>query len=438
MSAPVRQRWLILAHAFNMDGRAASQTITDKIPHLIAAGIEPVVLSGVQGRRDTVIEHHPLWPWGPAGIRFELRHVLRQHLSGWAYRLVMLLLSLPLLPLMLIEKWLWPLESSWSWRFAARHKGRALARAQRFDLIYSTGGAYAAHLAACDLHRELGIPWLAEVHDPFVTPGHTPVTAHERMKLEVERQICTHAQVAVWFTDQALAHARSRHPQLAERGHVLLPGIDNPFGDDLPPYTRGSKLVLGHFGSLSSTRTLVRVIEALETLAQQAPDVFADIELHVTGGPLDPVTRERLQASPVQSVLRHHGRIEADPVSGLSGRARILRMMRATDVLLLIHGEEPICEEYIPSKMYEYLWMRRPILAQVHRNPQMAGMLTELGHEVIETGLGEGDDTAARMAMALKALCMRWRDRGLADPSDGSPYTTQRAVARLLAAFPSR
>lgn len=71
------QRWLILAHAFNMDGRAASQTITDKMPHLLAAGIEPVVLSGALGRQDAHLEHHQLWPWGPAGIRFELRHVLR-------------------------------------------------------------------------------------------------------------------------------------------------------------------------------------------------------------------------------------------------------------------------------------------------------------------------------------------------------------------------
>ena len=162
MSSTPRQRWLVLAHAFNMDGRAASQTITDKVPHLLAANIELVVLSGVQGRPDEVLEHHPLWPWGPAGIRFELRHVLRKRFSGWRYRLAMGLLSLPLLPFMLIEKLLYPLESSWSWRFAARHKGLALARERKFDLIYSTGGAYAAHLAACDLQRDLQLPWLAE------------------------------------------------------------------------------------------------------------------------------------------------------------------------------------------------------------------------------------------------------------------------------------
>lgn len=433
MSSTPRQRWLVLAHAFNMDGRAASQTITDKVPHLLVANIELVVLSGVQGRPDEVLEHHLLWPWGPAGIRFELRHVLRKRLSGWRYRLAMGLLSLPLLPFMLIEKLLYPLESSWSWRFAARHKALALARERKFDLIYSTGGAYAAHLAACDLQRDLQLPWLAEVHDPLVTPGETPHTAHARMKLEVERRICSHAQVALWFTDQALASARARHPQLGDRGHVLLPGIDNPFAQGLPPYTAGPKMVLGHFGSLSRTRTLVRVIEALERLSMQAPQVLSDIELHVTGGPLDEVTQARLKDSPVASVLRHHGRIEADSVSGLSGRERILRMMRASDVLLLMHGEEPICEEYIPSKMYEYLWMRRPILAQVHRNAQMAEMLRNLGHTVTQTGLDPRSDTVNAMAAHIKALHAKWKGQGLPDVAADSPYTTRAAVDQLRA-----
>ena len=76
------QRWLILAHPFNMDGRAASHTITDKIPHLLAAGIELVVISGVTGRHDDRFEHHQVWSWGPSGFKFELRHVLKQKISS--------------------------------------------------------------------------------------------------------------------------------------------------------------------------------------------------------------------------------------------------------------------------------------------------------------------------------------------------------------------
>lgn len=432
MTVPTRQRWLILAHAFNMDGRAASQTITDKLPHLRQAGIEVVVLSGVSGTKDRAVEHHQLWPAGPAGLRFELRHVLRRRFENrFVYRSLMTLASLLLLPGLVVEKLLRPVESSWSWWLSAYMKGRALARQRPFDLIYSTGGAYAAHLAGRALKRSLDTPWLAEVHDPFITPGTTPHTAQQKMQARVEGLICREADVAIWFTEQALASARKRHPDLGERGHMMLPGIDPPFRE-LPPYQAGPKFVVGHFGSLSATRNLVPFIEALEALQQRRPDLVAATELQVTGGPLDAVSAARIDASPVRACVRHLGRIEADPLTGLSGREQILRRMRSVDVLLLLHGEEPICEEYIPSKLYEYLWMQRPILATVHRNPQMAAMLREQGHAAVLTGMSPGDDGAG-LAGALEQLHDRWRATGLADNGRTSPYTTQAAVAQLLA-----
>ena len=430
-----RQRWLVIAHAFNMDGRAASQTITDKLPHLRQAGIEVVVLSGVSGVHDEVVEHHQLWPIGPAGFRFELRHVLKRRWgSGILYRLVMTSVSLFLLPWMLLEKLIKPIESSWSWWISAYLKGRALCRQRPFDLIYSTGGAFAAHLAGSALKRATGTPWLAEVHDPFVVSGESPITPQQKMQAEVERLICTHADTAIWFTDQALASARQRHPQLAERGKMMLPGIDQPF-KTLPPYRPGEKFVIGHFGSLSITRNLLSIIGALELLKAELPELIAQTELHLYGGPLDVVSHEKIAASPVCARVRHFGRIEADPQTGLTGREQILRRMRSVDVLLLLHWEEQICEEYIPSKLYEYLWMQRPILATVHRNPQMAEMLRGQGHAAVLTdGAGQGTPTASEeLARELVRLYRRWQADGLPDSGRTSSFTTQKAVEQLIA-----
>lgn len=434
MTANSRQRWLVIAHAFNMDGRAASQTITDKLPQLRRAGVEVVVLSGVSGSHDADVEHHQLWPMGPAGFRFELRHVLRRQWgSGIRYRLLMTLTSIFLLPWMLVEKLLRPVESSWSWWLSAYLKGRALARQKPFDLIYSTGGAFAAHLAARSLKQATGTPWLAEVHDPMVIPGASPDSPQQKMQAEVERLICTHADIAIWFTEQALASARLRHPQLAERGQMLLPGIDKPF-QVLPPYQPGQKFVIGHFGSLSPTRHLGPIVGALELLSERRRDLVDATELHVYGGPLDRISSEVLAASHVRHCMRHFGRIEADPQTGLSGREQILRRMRSADVLLLLHGEDAICSEYIPSKLYEYLWMQRPILAIVHRNSQMAALIHGQGHRAVcsdENGISSSA-VSGELAAALEQLFDRWRTDGLADNGQASPFTTEAAVRQLL------
>lgn len=429
---PPSKRWLVLAHAFNMDGRAASQTITDKLPHLRAAGIEVVVISGVTGQRDREVEHHQLWSMGPAAIRFELRHVLRKRLRGPLYRIAMSLASLLLLPGIVVEKLVRPVENSWSWWLGAYLKGRSLMRQRHFDLIYSTGGAFSAHVAGRALRRSTGVPWLAEVHDPFLVPGEQPRNAQEKMKAEVERLICRDADLAIWFTEEALASARRRHPELGDRGRVMLPGVEDPFAGAPPPYVPGPVFVLGHFGSLSPTRNLGVALAALERMFAQHPSWKGRVELHVYGGPLDAVSAERLKASGARFAVRHFGRVEADAESGLSGRAQILRRMRSCDALLLLHGEDLICAEYIPSKMYEYLWMQRPILAMVHRNAQMERMLQGLGHCVVRSDAADPSSASERLASGLQALVERWERRQLTDSGQRSPFTTAAGVHSLV------
>ena len=426
-----RQRWLILAHAFNMDGRAASQTITDKLPHLERAGIELVVLSGVSGRRDAHYAHHQLWPAGPAGFRFELRHVLRGYFgNGRAYRFWMVLASLPLLPFMLLEKLLRPVESSWSWWLSAYVKGRSLMRKQHFDLIYSTGGAFAAHIAGAALKRATGVPWLAEVHDPFVTPGVTPATPQQKMQAQVEGLICREADVAVWFTEAALASAKTRHPELGERGHTMLPGVDTPT-IALQPYQPSERFVIGHFGSLSPTRNLVAVMAALDQLLDQQPALRARVELQLTGGPLDALSAEALSHMR-HPCVQHLGRIEADPNKKLSGRDQILQRMRQADVLLLMHGVEPICAEYIPSKLYEYLWMQRPILALTYRNPQLESLVRDAGHVAIALDTMSAEQIPDQIYAALLAHVTRWVESGLPDVQTTNRLTTANSVNQLL------
>lgn len=419
-----------------MDGRAASQTITDKIPHLLEAGIELVVLSGVMGRQDSRFEHHRLWSWGPSGFRFELRHVLRQKISHrWFYRLLMSVVSLLLLPAVLIERIFKPVESSWSWQYGAAQMALQLARRTPFDLVYSTGGAFAAHSVGYQLKRQLGLPWLAEVHDPLVHPQSVPSTRRQKAMAQVESMICKYADRAIWFTDQAMFSALQRNPALADRGRVMLPGADSPFEGALPVYRSGKKFVVGHFGSLSPTRTLAPFMNAWHQIDQTAPDAGKDVVLHIYGGVLDVISRNLANELGLADRIRVFGRIEFDPVTRQTGRDQVLSKMRQCDALLLVHGEDAICREYIPSKLYEYLWMQRPILATVHQNPQMANILRGEGHFAAETCKSEccePEDAVSAIARYLHTLWDKWRDGGLSDSGRESPYTTKASTSLLL------
>src|SRR6185369_1129973 len=112
-----------------MDGIAASQAVTDKMPHLLAHGIEPVVLSAPTGRLDTAFEHHQVFSPAPSGLRYELRHYLKIRWpkagwTKWAKNLALLLL----LPFYLVEKIIAPWDSHWSWHWSAYWRGLRLIR----------------------------------------------------------------------------------------------------------------------------------------------------------------------------------------------------------------------------------------------------------------------------------------------------------------------
>ena len=420
---PAEEEWLILAHAFNMDGRAASHTITDKIPHLVAHGIRPIVLSAVTGRRDAVVEHHQVLPLSSAALRFDLRHVLRRKLrTRWAYNLVLGAISLVLLPFYLVEKAFVRLEPHWSWGAAAYLRGGRIIRRRRPAAIYSTGGANSAHWAGYRLARRFGLPWIAEIHDPMVVAGRTGMAADFARKLEA--RICERADVAVWFTEEALAQAKARHPALGERGHAMIPGADAPRGLR-EAYRPGAHFVIGHFGSLSPTRHLGVFAEALRRLIDKEPALARVVRLEIYGSELDSISREALAALP-RDVVHVHGRLERDAETGESGRDRVVKRMNAVDCLLLLHGTEPSCAEYIPSKLYEYLWTQRPIVALVWRNPQMRRMLEDLDHTVVAA------DDAATLEPALAWLVSRWRRGDLGDSGRASPYTVEAAVRQLV------
>lgn len=421
-----KQTWLILSHAFNMDGRAASQTITDKIPHLVDLGIEPVIISGALGHKDPVLEHHQALSALPVGLRFDLRHYLKNRISNHLlYRVALLAVTILIFPLYVIEKLLIPIETTWSWSISAYLVGKRVIKSRHPTLVYSTGGAYAAHIAGYWLSKRFGIPWIAEIHDPMVIESDTAQSIRKRFMLWLEGKICSRADIVWWFTEMALARARNRHPQLGSHGHFVLPGVDDP-GIERAPYHRGEHFVISHFGSLSETRNLQGFLEALRKLIERDPLRADNIRLHIFGGTLDPISEHGVRMFPYPQVIQDFGRLEADPITGESGRTQVLKRMNGADCLLLLHGTEAFSEEYIPSKLYEYLWTQRPILGLVHRNPQLTAILQEFKHWSVD----EQDND--KITEALDELYVRWSNDQLQDNQLTTPYTTKRAVEEIF------
>jgi hypothetical protein len=433
-----KKRWLLLSHAFNMDGRAASQTITDKIPYFLDAGVELTVFSSITGIKDTRFPHYQFLAWGPAAFRFDFRHwFANQYGRGLAYKVVTTAVSIVLAPFIALERMLLGFSSQWSWAIPAYLHGKKRIQNKEVDVVYSTAGAWSAQLAALWLKKSTGVFWMTEIHDPLVIRSSpddegfgVPPNRDARFRKWLEAQICKHADLAWWFTDGAVHYATLRNPKLNEPGNakgvMVIPGAEPPGGlsaGQQHVYTEHLKVC--HFGSLAKDRSLSTILKACIPLFQKYPEARHHLRLHAYGAPLDSLTLDALNKWGFEDVLIAHGRLEKDPITGKLGRERVVEKMQSADVLLLMLGHEEWCTEYIPSKFYEYLWAGRPIWGISHRNPQLDHMLQERGSYICSDGSDE------EVATMLETIWLDWRKQQLIQPI-WKPIGVDQAVASIL------
>lgn len=414
-----------MAHCFNMDGRAASQTITDRLPSLMAHGVEPLVLSAPTGFHDQRFRHFQVISPAPSGIRFELRYIIAKRIGSPFFRkLFKGLAAVLIFPFYLLEKLVIHLDSQWSWFIAALRRGEKIVEEFEPVLIYSTAGPPSTHLAGYLLHRRSGIPWLVELHDPLISDTERPRWQNYYFKRWLEKLVARHAQAVIFFTEKARASATARH-SFRGKTFVVRPGAEPPDLGNVT-YRPGRRMHLGHFGSLAEDRNLALIIRALHELIRQKAEWRDQLCLDIYGTELDSVSRQALVDYPLPGVVVEHGRLEYDPVTGKSGRQWVLEAMRQCDLLLLVHGVGENFAEYIPSKMYEYMLMKRPILGLATGGSELEEILLAQGHWVV------GPKDLAGVEKALAGFVEQWRHQGLPDLQRQSPFTVQEAVNRLF------
>ena len=415
-----RQRsWLILSYRANIPGSACSQHIDDRLPLLAAEGITPILLTGPIGERSERWRQYRAWSLAPSGIRFEVRHFLRRHLSSrWQFKLAETVLLLPVMPFYLFEKILINLESEWSWCLAASVRGALLERRYRPEVLYSTGGSASAHAAALFIHHRSGVPWLAETQDPLV---HDREWQRSRMVFRLyrrlERRIAVACTAFIFLTRQARDNARQRVGDPFP-GVVIHPGASPALFTPAVAYVRGPHCRFAHFGTLAGSRNLLVFLRALSLLFAEQADLRQVVRVDLFGS-LDQPSRQLMAELGLADLVSDHGLIDR--------REAILAMQRA-DCLLLIQNTTFFSTETIPSKVYEYLLSGRPVLGLVHGNDELAAMLTTRGHRV-----APADDPQAVRVQLAALLRAHAAGEPLGRAAAAGPVLLDDAVRTLVA-----
>jgi glycosyltransferase involved in cell wall biosynthesis len=421
-------RVLYLSYYFPPVGGAGVQRTLKFVRYLPEFGIEPVVLTGpgTTTGRWTPIDHTLAGEVAGEIEVFRSRSTEPTESTGWDAR---------------ANRWLRS-QSDWAqwWQQEVFAVGR---RIPDVDILLCSMSPFESAPAAARLASELGIPWVADLRDPWALDEMMtwPSALHRRLEEQAMRRSLASAAAIVMNTATAANRLRERFPEFQQKHVVSIPngfdaedfaGADAKREDDafrivhtgylhtqhgLQHRQRGIlRRMLG--GSAPDVdflpRSHVVLMAALDRLATLEPSTVGRVEVLLAGA-LSDVDRAAIgERRNVRAI-------------GYLSHTQSVELMRSADALFLPMHDLPLTARatIVPGKTYEYLASGRPVIAAV---PQ--GDARDLLETVAGTFVCRPSDEVA-LAAAISELAAGGRRASIVRP-ELLPYE-RRALTQKLA-----
>lgn len=318
-------------------------------------------------------------------------------------------------------------DSCSGWIRPALRTARAALRIHPTDILYSTSPCASAHLIALRLKRSAGLPWVADFRDPWRDNAfrRMPYRSLDWLDARMERAVLRHADRIVWNTEAARAQCRARYPRYASKCSVIPNGFDAESFEDLVPLREvpTDLFLLAHAGQFYGPRSPIPLFRALRAAVERRPELASTLQLHLVGP-------DHYDGTPLAQLARSEGVHALVHVYGPRPHHETLRRLAAADALLLAASHGAGADRHVPAKLFEYLALRRPILALLPDNHPALGIL----NEARAPALVAPPDDVPTLARALDAAATRrfpTHDR----PWSGVPRFDRAHRARELAAI---
>ncbi len=440
MSTP-RHRWLCIAYAFPPMNRSGTQRTLGFVRHLDSLGWDASVITAIGAGEPqddnlltavpdaTRVSHVP-WRDRVAACKELLRiaepeirlpreagdstaesAITKQRsLRDWFTRL----LHLP--------------DSRSGWIAPAIRAGMDRIRQDAPRIIYSTSPYMSAHLVALQLQRRTGLPWVADFRDPWRDNPfrNLDYPTLDWLDARRERAVLQSANHLVMNTSTARDRLCARYPQCAAKCSVILNGYDAASFESITPVrdADANQFIIAHAGQFYGSRSPVPYFRALRMAVEQAPVLAATLRLQLIGA-------DHYDGQPLADLARQEGVENLVRVVGSMPHARALQRLAGADALLLAGSDGPGADLQVPAKLFEYLALRRPIIAAI---PTENPAVDILRSAKVPSMMCQPTDTS-QLANALATAATTGLPR-CADPWSGvDQFDRKHRAAQLLAIF---
>jgi glycosyltransferase involved in cell wall biosynthesis len=288
------------------------------------------------------------------------------------------------------------------------------------DVLVTFGQPMSDHIAGLKLKRRLGVPWIAHFSDPWSDSPYLSRNPLLRRRLRrMERQVVAAADRLMFTSDETVDLVMCKYPPEWRRKVSVLPHAYDPeyvvdVVETAPP--AGRRLILRHIGNFYGPRNPVLLTQALRLLLKTQPALLNNVTVELVGRWVGNEGWSPAETSFPDTLL-----VARKPVEYRES----LRQMCTADALLIVDApfEHNV---FFPSKLVEYLWARKPILALTPEGPS-AQIVTECG------GIVASPQNAQSIAAGLADLIGRLRSGTISAPKEQvvARYDARRVAAEF-------
>ncbi len=259
--------------------------------------------------------------------------------------------------------------------FAVR-EGMKIIQKEKPDVIFSSSPPPTVHLIAHRLSRNSGLPFVADFRDPWtdiyyykINPRHWLA---EKLDRRLEKKVVTHAAALTCVTrlDQ---HTFSQRYQIHKRCYYIPNGYDEADFHNVEPRHYSDKFTIVHMGSLNYSRQPTELLQAVQYLITEKKLSPQEIQIIFVGN-VDQSVHQLINQYQLNDVVKITGYLE---------HIAALQIAATAWALLLINFKSPVSHSIILGKTYEYLRLRKPILAVTPLKSELADLLSQFQRNYI-------------------------------------------------------
>ncbi|TQQ80277.1 glycosyltransferase [Halonotius roseus] len=240
------------------------------------------------------------------------------------------------------------------------------------DVINSVSNPFHLQLIGYIVSQVLGLPWLVEFRDPMVeNPDRDPDAFLTKIAAQVEKLAVQNSDQVVWGDGIQMAddHLETKYPDVSAEKFYKLPflGFESEKFESAPT-TSYDSLTITYAGSFyEGWIEPYELLEGFSIYVEQNNPNQDELTLQFYGDWTEQY-QEKVEELGVSEFIQTYDFVPHD---------QIIPVLKGSDIVVYIGGDDPQNKLSVPSKIWDYMGAKTPILAIVDPSFRVAQLIEE-------------------------------------------------------------